>query len=194
MKGPTQLWQTSLLTEARHELQPVARLTSPRAATAIYQAKKSKGRKARSAQEKEFSSQQMQTYSPEESYSQVQIERPPNSSRFRGRLGHLVSAIADAHKAATSTGQYTVTGIAPSHTSNPTTQVRRRAWSATAAADSRPPFHARTAHHDDNGSHLQVQDSPNSSYSDIEVHMCSKCDRMYHCRGDLEEHERLCEL
>ena len=225
MKGPTPLWQTGLLSKAGHELQPpipVAagrRWTPSRSVITAAHQTRSERRKARNALEKQAPSLQqptdlekvsfLQTQTPSSRDEfQVQVGRPPSSSRLRGRLGHLISAIADAHQAATGTNtdcRSTVTAVAPSPgTSNSLTQAQRCAWSATAAddssrlpEDSRLISHASCTHRDvHSGTNLQAQaeDSPNSSYSDIEVHMCSKCDRMYHCRGDLEKHESLCQV
>ena len=224
VKGPTPLWQTGLLSKAGHELQPpipVAAATPSSSGTTAVHQKRNKVRRTRNSPGKHtplqqptdlenVSSVQLQTQSHDgfqRTSSQVQIGRPPSASKLRGRLGHLISAIADAHKATSGTNKDcrdTVTAVAPSSpTSSSLTQAHRRAWSATAVDDFRPPedpiSHVNSAQYHHHGGtslhvHVPVQDSLNSSYSDIEVHMCSKCDRIYHCRGELEKHECLCEV
>lgn len=86
-------------------------------------------------------------------------------SKLRGRLGHLVAAVAEAHRASSSVSSR-VDGTNSSRglgTESECQLAFNNAWV-----------------------------SANSSLDSIEVHMCSKCDRMYSNRADLEHHQAIC--
>lgn len=84
------------------------------------------------------------------------------TAKLKGRLGHLVAAIAEAHHASTSL----MSGV-------------DRTNSSKGLGTKSEPRHVR--------SNAWV-----SADSSIEVHTCSKCDRMYSNRGELEHHQAIC--
>lgn len=96
-------------------------------------------------------------------------QRPELSTKLRGRLGHLVTAIADAHQATSPNGSIR-------QPQPPVSVLSHQAWLGSSTAES----------------HDNAQDSPNSSYGSIEVLMCRLCDRMFHSKAALEEHSHFC--
>ena len=106
-------------------------------------------------------------------------QRSSSTPKLRGRLGHLVSAIQEAHKASSSAGDIS------EHCYTPSLQEQKQAWSAI-AHNSKPSVHEH------------LHDSPSSSYSDVieerPVHTCMKCDRMYPSRSELNKHLLECSM
>ena len=88
-----------------------------------------------------------------------------STAKLKGRLGHLVAAIAEAHCASSSTSSH----------------VDRTNSSKGLGTKSEAEFACSNA-----------WVSVNSSLDSIEVHMCSKCDRMYSNRVELEHHQAIC--
>lgn len=89
----------------------------------------------------------------------LSVEQPrASTAKLKGRLGHLVAAIAEAHSSSSTT--YVDGSSSGSHEPS--------RWHNTAWV------------------------SANSSLDSIEMHMCSKCDRMYSNMDELEHHQSLC--
>ena len=86
-----------------------------------------------------------------------------SSAKLKGRLGHLVAAISEAHSSSASTNMDRFSNGAHSIESDGPSHMHSNAWV-----------------------------SADSSLDSIEVHMCSKCDRMYSNREALEHHQSIC--
>ena len=90
-----------------------------------------------------------------------------SSAKLKGRLGHLVAAIAEAHS------------------SNSSTNMDRFS-NETQSTKSGGPSHVHV--------HSNAWMLADSSLDCIEVHTCSKCDKMYSNREALEHHQSICTL
>ena len=91
-----------------------------------------------------------------------------SSAKLKGRLGHLVAAIAEAHS------------------SNSPTSTDRLSSGAHNSKSGGGPSHAHV--------HSNAWMPADSSLDCIEVHTCSKCDKMYSNREALEHHQSICTL
>lgn len=108
--------------------------------------------------------------------------RPLTGGSLKGRLGHLVAAIAESHKTSNIIGT-TMTSpqqMSERETPPPLLKGRQDVW-----IDLKEPSNDFVR-----SSHL----SANSSYGSLDIHMCSKCDRMYHSKQQLDEHIEVCEM
>ena len=93
-----------------------------------------------------------------------------SSAKLKGRLGHLVAAIAEAHTSSSSINMERLNFSNGTHNSKPggpslVHTVHSNAWMPA-----------------------------DSSLDCIEVHTCSKCDKMYSNREALEDHQSICTL
>ena len=97
----------------------------------------------------------------------ISVEQPQASTaKLKGRLGHLVTAIAESHDVAL----------------NPSSSGADSVGMGRETRIESEPLHV----------HSNAWVSASSSLDSIEVHMCSKCDRMYSNRIDLEHHQAIC--
>ena len=161
LKGPTPLWQNQTLSKAQTPADQAH--NHPQSPT-----EKSEKRQTESPVADKYpkrsppaidSGQSVTTSSSRASlHKQKQLQK---SSKLRGRLGHLVEAIAEAHR------------LSPSP---PPVPMQRPAWYQSATEASNHSSH----------------DSANSSYSDIEISLCNKCDRMFHSKVEFDAHQLIC--
>ena len=95
------------------------------------------------------------------------IEQPrASTAKLKGRLGHLVAAIAESH----------------SSSSSPTASHTGIGAGSGGCVKTESSSHG----------HSNAWVSANNSIDSIEVQMCSKCDRMFSDRSDLEHHQASC--
>ena len=98
-----------------------------------------------------------------------------SSAKLKGRLGHLVAAIAEAHRS----------------NSSPISNVDRYsngAYMYNSKSGGRSHDIVRVH------SNAWMPADDNDSLDCIEVHTCSKCDKMYNNREALEHHQSICTL
>ena len=89
-----------------------------------------------------------------------------SSAKLKGRLGHLVAAIAEAHSSTSSTNMDRFSnGVHSNESGQPSHHVHSNAWMTA-----------------------------EGSLDCIEVHTCSRCDKMYSNREALEHHQSICTL
>ena len=156
LKGPTPLWQNQTLSKAQTPAdQAHSHPQSPTEKSEKRQTESPVADKYPKRSPPAIDSGQSVTTSRASSHKQKQLQK---SSKLRGRLGHLVEAIAEAHR------------LSPSP---PPVPMQRPAWYQSASNHS---------------SH----DSTNSSYSDIEISLCNKCDRMFHSKVEFDAHQLIC--
>ena len=104
--------------------------------------------------------------------------RPPTGGSLKGRLGHLVAAIAESHR----TSNITMTSpqqMSEKETPPPIRKDRQDVW-----IDLKQPLSSSDS----------SCISPTGSCSSLDIHMCSKCDRMYHNKQQLDKHLEECEI
>ena len=92
-----------------------------------------------------------------------------SSAKLKGRLGHLVAAIAESHSSSSSMS---------------TDRCSNGAHNGKPGGPSRVHVHV----------HSNAWMADDSSLDCIEVHTCSKCDKMYGNREALEHHQSICTL
>ena len=97
-----------------------------------------------------------------------------SSAKLKGRLGHLVAAIAEAH----------------SSNSSPISNVDRY---SNGAYNSKSGGRSHDIVRVHSNAWMPVDDD-DDSLDCIEVHTCSKCDKMYNNREALEHHQSICTL
>lgn len=96
--------------------------------------------------------------------------RPSSSNtKLKGRLGDLVAAIAEAHRASSTSLSTTILKDDHKSGSLPPT-AKQQVWKDTCRTPS------------------------SSSLESVEVHICDRCDRMYYDRVELEKHYTLCQI
>ena len=96
-----------------------------------------------------------------------------STAKMKGRLGHLVAAIAQAHHSS-------------QKSSTPSTHLVNGSISGE-------PSRPKVLHHPSNAWVTTSDKSLESVDLISEMYMCSKCDRMYTDRGELEQHQSLCQ-
>ena len=97
-----------------------------------------------------------------------------SQAKLKGRLGHLVAAIAQAHHSSQSS-------------SSPSAQHNMKG--STNGEPSRP----EVLHHPSKAWVTTTNKNSESVDFISEMYMCSKCDRMYTDRCELEQHHSLCQ-
>ena len=97
-----------------------------------------------------------------------------STAKLKGRLGHLVAAIADSHTSSSSSHNHLNSNLGGGRGKSTCNGGQ------TIKAEPSPHVHSNT------------WIRTNSSLDSIEVCMCSKCDRMFSGRGELEQHQALC--
>ena len=166
LQHPTPIWQNELLLQVSKEQKAAREMASEAPPTSSHPNKST--RKSRSAT--------AMNAKPDSSTSAEQVAvggssgslRSSSSTKLKGRLGHIVTAIADAQQSSSAVGR----PREPSSSESPASlspRVRSQVWRESADC-------------------LEAS----ASYSNIEVHMCSKCDRMYHTVEDLKLHHMIC--
>lgn len=161
LKGPTPLWQNKTLSKAHTPADHVhSHPQSPSEKTDRKQAESSVADKHPKSPPPAIGSSQRGASLRAPSRKQKQLKNSSSTTcKLRGRLGHLVEAIAEAHR------------LSPSPP-----PMHRTAWYQSA----------------EEGSNHSSHDSPNSSYSDIEISLCNKCDRMFHTKVEFDAHQLIC--
>ena len=94
-----------------------------------------------------------------------------SSAKLKGRLGHLVAAIAESHSSSSTTSMDRCSDGPGTHNTK-------------SGGPSRVHVHV----------HSNAWMPDDSSLDCIEMHTCSKCDKMYGNREALEHHQSICTL
>ena len=100
-----------------------------------------------------------------------------STAKLKGRLGHLVAAIAQAH--------HTDSNSSAPSTNTPAAGVNEGGTGV--------PIRPEVLHPCNNAWVSTSKSSLQGVDSISEIYMCSKCDRMYTERGGLEQHESVCQ-
>lgn len=170
LKGPTPLWQRETLFKAQQELKPVTHQSYS------HPAEKTEKRRTKSAASiDKHSNSSRRNCSPPALDSGHKLQQAPSSTA--AILKHNQLERPSTNSKLRGRFGYLVEAIAQAHKSDMT------------GGYSPPPKQGAAWHE---GSNVSLHGSLNSFYDDTEVCMCSKCDRMFHSKVELDGHLLAC--
>ena len=170
LKGPIPLWQRETLLKAQQELTPVTDQSY------IHPVEKTEKRKTkRAASIDKHSKTSRRNYSPPALDSGHKLQQAPSSTTAI----HKQLERPSTNSKLRGRFGYLVEAIAQAHKSDMTGSCNR----------SSPPKQGAAWHE---GPNVSLHGSLNSLYGDTEVCMCSKCDRMFHSKVELDGHLLAC--